>query len=62
MITVCKGCQDREVGCHAKCERYIRQRKESEEEKIHIMTQKYKENAIRQYHKEAMKRVKRNKH
>ena len=25
--TPCKGCTDREVGCHAKCERYAKYRK-----------------------------------
>jgi len=27
-ITCCKGCKDRQVGCHSTCERYIREKNE----------------------------------
>lgn len=30
MITCCKGCTDRHVGCHADCEQYIAEKEESE--------------------------------
>lgn len=32
-ITVCRNCQDREVGCHATCEKYIQQRAEQLQKK-----------------------------
>lgn len=28
MITTCKDCQDRAIGCHSVCERYIKQKAE----------------------------------
>lgn len=30
-IECCKDCPDRYIGCHAKCERYIREKKECSE-------------------------------
>lgn len=31
--SVCKGCEDRHVGCHGKCERYIAETEEIRKEK-----------------------------
>lgn len=31
-ITCCKDCTDRQIGCHATCERYLEQKKRNEEE------------------------------
>lgn len=28
VFSCCKGCEDRYVGCHSKCERYIKQTEE----------------------------------
>ena len=30
MITCCKDCTERHLGCHSKCEKYINQKKEAE--------------------------------
>lgn len=41
-ITVCKDCEDREIGCHGKCERYIKERDAREE----LMAMAKKEKAL----------------
>lgn len=30
MVYPCKNCQEREVGCHSKCERYLQKREEQD--------------------------------
>lgn len=30
LITSCKNCTERRVGCHSECERYLRQKSESD--------------------------------
>lgn len=30
LITSCKDCAERRVGCHSECERYLKQKSESE--------------------------------
>lgn len=42
-VHTCKDCQDRHVGCHSTCERYINAKRTYEEEKIRINKIKGKE-------------------
>ena len=42
----CKGCQERQVGCHAKCESYLSWKKAHEEELDRIKQIKSRENDI----------------
>ena len=44
-IYVCKDCQDRQIGCHATCQRYIEQSRQRQERKEAIRKQKDLENA-----------------
>ena len=30
IIKCCKDCNDREIGCHGKCERYIKEKEEND--------------------------------
>lgn len=47
MKSVCKGCKDRVVGCHAECEKYISAKTEYEEEKdIRRVQELYERDAI----------------
>lgn len=48
-IAPCKDCTDRHVGCHGKCENYVKWR--AEKDKIHVeYIEKYKgERAIEDY-------------
>lgn len=39
----CKGCPDRECGCHSWCDKYLREKKEHEESRA-------KKNSIRDYY------------
>ena len=39
-ITVCKSCQDRRIGCHATCERYIKQSEEQDKLQAKINAEK----------------------
>lgn len=32
-ITVCKNCEDRVLGCHSTCEKYLNEKKETENQK-----------------------------
>ena len=41
-IEVCKDCVDREIGCHATCEKYITAKKEWEETKRLIYEERCK--------------------
>ena len=58
-ITVCKDCQDRQIGCHGICERYIRQRQKAEKEKELIRKNRKKEEQLRQRSIEGIKRMRR---
>ena len=46
MITCCKGCSDRHIGCHADCEKYIREKEESEAFKAAIRKAKGKDQEV----------------
>lgn len=39
IIAPCKGCEDRKMGCHSKCEKYIEWKKATEERKKAIEKQ-----------------------
>lgn len=39
-IYVCKDCQDRRIGCHATCQKYIEQSRQRQERKEAIRKQK----------------------
>jgi hypothetical protein len=41
-IGVCKDCADREIGCHATCERYITAKKEWDEERHRVSVERSK--------------------
>lgn len=42
-ITACRDCNDRKVGCHATCERYLADRQRYEAEKQQIITERKKD-------------------
>ena len=44
-ISVCKDCQDRQIGCHATCERYIQQTQQRQKERDEVRKQKDAYNA-----------------
>lgn len=35
-ISCCKDCDNREIGCHSTCEKYIKEKKVRDDEKIEI--------------------------
>lgn len=39
-MKVCHNCEDRKVGCHGECERYLQEKKEHDEKKQVIRAQK----------------------
>lgn len=49
-ICPCKGCQDREILCHANCEKYIAWKQENEE----IKKKRIADNTLYRHHAEVM--------
>ena len=50
--TVCRDCNDRQVGCHGNCERYIRSKREFEDQKDELRKIKEHEDAYYLYIKQ----------
>ena len=44
IITPCKDCMERYIGCHSSCEKYIEWRKEFDEQKKEILKVRIVEN------------------
>lgn len=58
MIYACKGCTDRQVGCHITCEKYIEQKALHEQEKAERDKQKAERGDISRYtYEQVMKAV-----
>ena len=57
-ITVCKDCADRYIGCHSKCERYIREKEETAEQKAIITFAKNKDRIQRSAIRDSISRMK----
>ena len=47
-VTCCHDCQEREVGCHSTCKKYIEEIEQYLKEREKIKTEKNKEAAIRE--------------
>lgn len=47
-VTCCHDCQEREVGCHSTCKKYIEENEQYLRERERIKTEKNKEAAIRE--------------
>lgn len=45
-VTCCHDCQEREVGCHSTCKKYIEENEQYLKERDRIKNEKYKESAI----------------
>lgn len=58
MIYSCKNCQDRQVGCHGTCEKYLAQKALHEQEKAELDKRKAEEQVISKYtYEKVMKAV-----
>lgn len=44
-ISVCKDCPDRQIGCHAICQKYIEQSEQNRKEREEIRKQRDMDNA-----------------
>lgn len=53
-FTCCKNCQDRKIGCHSKCEKYLAGKKRHEKVKEQMKLEKMytirKDNVIKRIH------------
>lgn len=59
MIEVpCKNCESREVGCHSKCEKYLKYREEWQKANKKIREDKKAFDAITSYQVERVRRLK----
>lgn len=47
-VTCCHDCQEREVGCHSTCKKYIEENEQYLKEREKIKAEKNKEAAIRE--------------
>ena len=54
----CKGCQDRQIGCHANCQKYQAAQEEAKKAKA----EKMKEHAIGDMEVERSKRISKRRH
>lgn len=57
-ISVCKGCEKREVGCHSWCEKYLNQVAENAEKHQKIMEEKAKYSQYNSYARERNTKIK----
>ena len=53
----CLGCEDRELGCHSSCEKYIEYQRVREEQKKIIRDQKLSEAQFISYKRDCVKRM-----
>ena len=62
MIWCCKDCTERYVGCHGKCEKYIKQREEHDNQRREAQkadaVRRYKNDGLRKYLNDQAKRKK----
>lgn len=56
-VTVCKDCEDREVGCHSVCPKYIKQTEARTKEREKIQAIRKRENDLYERTKEAKGRM-----
>lgn len=61
MIKSCKDCQERHIGCHSECEKYISERAEYDREKSERYSVWCRENEANEAKKLGIKRMKRGK-
>ena len=59
VITTCKGCQDRSVGCHGVCQKYLEARSENEQTKEWLYQKISAEKDIDEYRIRSIETVKR---
>lgn len=45
-VTCCHDCQEREVGCHSTCKKYIEENEQYLKERDEIKEKRYKESAV----------------
>ena len=45
-INVCYDCWDRYIGCHGKCEKYIKEKEERDRQKLDIQKKKVEQSKI----------------
>lgn len=57
-VTVCKDCPDREIGCHASCERYINSKLDLQAHKEVVREAKDKDREYLDYKRKKYKRWK----
>ena len=57
-ISVCKGCTEREIGCHSWCEKYLKQVEENAEKHHKIMEEKAKYSQYNEYARERNTKIK----
>ena len=55
-IQSCRECTDRYLGCHSKCEKYIREKAENDAINEEIRKKKKVEQAFIEYHESVTKR------
>lgn len=57
-IRCCYGCEEREVGCHATCEKYIAERKALDEEKKEKRDRQERRNMVWETYLQGLKNMK----
>lgn len=60
IITPCKDCMERYIGCHSSCDRYIGWRKEFDEQKKEILKVRVAENAANARRNEGIRKMQKN--
>lgn len=56
MICPCKGCTDREIGCHSKCSEYNEWKTEWDKRREDVQSVKYREMIDRQIIRDSVER------
>ena len=57
-VRSCKGCEDREPGCHDRCPKYQEEKRINDERKHTIWLARHKENMLNDYAVKSVKRMK----
>lgn len=60
--SICKGCKNREIGCHSKCERFREEKERFNTQKMRLVQERKGESGAVDFCIESMGRIKRRAH